>query len=516
MDSQMFRRFAQLLWSITFPVKKRKVTMISTERKLVFNLAEARPASLTDRALCVHGHFYQPPREDPLTGEIPAEPGAAPYANWNERIHEECYKPNAELGNFEHISFNVGPTLFRWMADYDPVTYQRILAQDRSNVERFGVGNALAQPYHHTILPLASRRDKITQIRWGIADFEFRFGRKPEGMWLPETAVDYETLDVLAGHGIAFTIMAPWQADCPENLDVTVPYWVHTPAGNRIAVFFYHGPLSAGVSFDQGLTSNAHRFASENVAGFFDSNHHANNRHQLLLVASDGELYGHHQVFRDWFLAYLINGAGSKVGVRGSFPALWLQQHPPSGEVHLREKTSWSCHHGVARWAGDCGCLLENGAWKNYLRRAFDLLAEALDQIFEVALVSCGVADPWQLRHEYARVFLGQISEIDFIRQAVQGDFHPGDLERIRLLLQAQYERQRMYTSCAFFHGDFDRLEPKNAVRYAAQAVWLFQKATGVDLSGYVLPDLRQVVSVYSRLRADQVFSQHLQRVRAG
>jgi alpha-amylase/alpha-mannosidase (GH57 family) len=191
---------------------------------------------MTIRSLCIHGHFYQPPREDPITGLIPQEVGAAPYQNWNERIHAECYRPNAELGNFERMSFNIGPTLFRWMESHDPDTYHRILAQDRANLERNGVGNAMAQAYNHTILPLATLADKRTQIKWGIADFTHRFGRKPEGLWLPETAADLETLTVLAEQDIQFTILAPWQGDL-DPLDTSEPYRVALPDGRSIAVF---------------------------------------------------------------------------------------------------------------------------------------------------------------------------------------------------------------------------------------------------------------------------------------
>ena len=199
------------------------------------------------RALSIHGHFYQPPREDPASGLIPHEVGAYPYNNWNERIHAECYLPNIQLGNFERISFNVGPTLFSWMKQYDPNASRLIVAQDAANIRQNGVGNAIAQAYNHTILPLASREDKVTQVVWGIADFEHHFGHKPAGMWLPETAVDLETLNVLAEHGIEFTILAPWQAEC-EHLDVTEPYRVALSAGKSITVFFYHQALSTGVS----------------------------------------------------------------------------------------------------------------------------------------------------------------------------------------------------------------------------------------------------------------------------
>lgn len=468
------------------------------------------------RALCIHGHFYQPPREDPLTGEIPDEIGSEPYRNWNERIHAECYRPNAELGNFERISFNIGPTLIGWMAQHDPITYQRILAQDRSNLARFGVGNAMAQAYNHTILPLANRRDKETQIYWGVADFRARFGRQPQGMWLPETAADLETLEVLVDHGIQFTILAPWQARS-AHLDPTQSYWVNLPSGRRIAVFFYHAGLSAGVSFDQGMTSNAHDFALNRLLSSFNQNGRSG-QPQLLMVASDGELYGHHQSFRDWFLAYLVNGAGAKAGIQLTFPALWLSQFAPKETIEIHNQTSWSCHHGVARWAGDCGCIAEPGHWKAYLRQAFDHLSMAIDHIYVDVLAPFGL-DPWRLRNAYVQVLLGQASVAEILPLAQQkAGKHEvllaSDLERVAFLLAAQHERQRMYTSCGFFFEDFSRIEPRNNVRFAAQAVRLVEAATGIDLSAQVLADLHRVVSQRTHLRGDQEFSYHLQRAR--
>lgn len=466
------------------------------------------------RALCIHGHFYQPPREDPLTGLIHPEVGAEPYQNWNERIHAECYRPNAELGNFERISFNVGPTLLAWMETHDPVTYQRILAQDRSNVARFGVGNAMAQAYHHTILPLANRTDKETQIAWGVIDFEHRFGRKPEGMWLPETAVDTETLEILADYGLEFTLLAPWQADT-DNLDPTQPYWVPLPSGRRMVVFFYHGGLSGGVSFNQGMTANAHDFALKNVSGEYNTNGRSS-QPQVLVVASDGELYGHHQAFRDWFLAYLVNGAGARAGIRLTYPALWLRQNPPTQEIGIRENTSWSCHHGVLRWAGDCGCLAEPGHWKKYLRRAFDNLVEELDWIYVETMISLGL-EPWELRNAYLRVYLGQASLEDIIQSANSNLRHSAakhlsddERSKVALLLQAQFNRQRMYTSCGFFFEDFERIEPKNNLAYAVYAIQLIRQAIGTDLTTGFRNDLSRVASLRSRLRGDQVFDEFM------
>ena len=441
------------------------------------------------RALCIHGHFYQPPRENPFTGVIPEEIGAAPFHNWNERIHSECYRPNAELGNFERISFNVGPTLFKWMKAHDPVTYQRILAQDRSNVARFGVGNAMAQSYHHTILPLATRRDKETQVAWGIADFEHRFGRRPEGMWLPETAVDIETLEVLAENGIEFTVLAPWQADT-EKLDPTQPYWVNLPSGKRMIVFFYHGSLSGGVSFNQQMTSNAHKFALRDLSNHFNNNGRSQ-KPQILLVASDGELYGHHQAFRDWFLAYLVNGAGAKAGIHLTYPALWLREHPPTEEIRIRERTSWSCHHGIERWQDDCDCLPEPGHWKRDLRKALDHLAKRLDQIYANELLNLGL-DPWQLQKAYIQVLLGTASleELVSCQWLANRELSMEALSKVELLLEAQYERQRMYTSCGFFFEKFERIEPQNSVAYARHAIQLTAQATGVDLLAGFYEDL--------------------------
>jgi hypothetical protein len=490
--------------------------MFGIDQQANITLEPKRTEKKLTRALCIHGHFYQPPRENPLTGVIPNEDGAAPYANWNERIHEECYRPNAKLGNFERISFNIGPTLFKWMETYDPITYFRIIAQDFSNVQRFGVGNAMAQAYHHTILPLASRRDKETQVYWGIADFEHRFGRNPQGMWLPEAAVDTETLEVLVDHGIEYTILAPWQA-ADENIDPTEPYWVELPSRRRIAVFFYHQELSTGVSFDQGMTANAHEFALKDVTQNFNEDKTISDEGQLLLVASDGELYGHHQTFRDWFLAYLVNGAGTRAGVGLTFPGLWLRENPPTKTIEIRENTSWSCHHGVARWEKPCGCAPGDGQWKYYLRSAFDCLAENIDSIYVGEIRKYGL-DPWKLRNLYIRVLLGKATLEEIVGQAKLPDqktvfkvINSGNSPKIEMLLEAQRERQRIYTSCGWFFEDFDRIEPQNNVAYAAKAVYLNYHATGQDISPPFLKNLRLVVSDCSGLRGDQVFDRYWQ-----
>lgn len=465
---------------------------------------------MTGRYFTVHAHFYQPPREDPLTGIIPREPGAAPFPNWNERIHAECYRPNAELRNFEQISFNVGPTLFKWMAAYDPPTYQKIVEQDQVNVRRYQVGNALAQAYNHTILPLASYQDKVTQVAWGIADFEHRFGRRPRGMWLPETAADSETLDVLAQQGIEFTILAPWQAG-EEDLDVTEPYRVPLANGREITVFFYQRDLSARISFDAGATVNADSFAEYVLRPYFNPEKERRGEPQLLLVASDGELYGHHQYLRDHFLARLVDGASSRLSITPTFLSRWLASHPPRRSMQIRERTSWSCHHGVTRWAGKCSCTPGDGGWKAQLRFAFERLSAEIDRLY-LNVTQPFIDDPWSLRNRYVHVLLGETSPGALIEEMAGRALTSEQVRRIHLMLEAGRERQRMFTSCGWFFEDFDRIEPRNNVAYAAQAVYLCRLATGVSLEEVAREDLHRVVSERTGLRADKVFERHLRR----
>ncbi len=462
------------------------------------------------RALSVHAHFYQPPREDPLNGKIPIEKGASPFNNWNEKIHAECYRPNAQLRNFEQISFNIGPTLFSWMQTHDPETCQRIIEQDRKNVQRHSAGNAIAQAYNHTILPLASRHDKITQIYWGIADFQHRFGRKPKGMWLPETAVDYETLDTLAQMGIEFTILAPWQAEIDPN-DTTRPYTVALPNHNQIHVFFYQSELSARISFDPAATTNADTFAQTILAEKFLMDKVKQGEPQLIMVASDGELYGHHQHLRDHFLARLVDGASSSLGIRPTYPAQWLKIYPPRQRISIKEKTSWSCHHGVSRWLGQCNCTPGDVEWKAQLRYAFEHLGAELDRLY-LDVTARIFSDPWELRNRYIHVVLGETTMVQLANQLSLVSLTSEQLHRVHLMLEVQRERQRMFTSCGWFFEDFDRIEPRNNVAYAAQAVRLARLATGVNLETYVKQDLGRVVSPLTGVNAGQLFENHLRR----
>lgn len=472
---------------------------------------------MSNMEFCIHGHFYQPPREDPLTGEIPIEPGAAPYRNWNERINAQCYRPNALLGNFEHISFNIGPTLIEWMAKYDPETLHLIIEQERKTLEKYGVSNGMAQAYNHTILPLASLNDKYTQVRWGIADFEYRFGHEPQGMWLPETAADNETLWVLADCGIEFTILAPWQAKLApgEVLDPSQPYRVFLPGDgekpdHEIIVFFYNQDLSTRISFDPGATVNADRFVLESLISKFRLHKGQAREAQLVMIASDGELYGHHQPFRDKFLAYLMDGALHQQPLTSTFPALWLRDHPVDRTITIQQKSSWSCHHGVLRWMGACGCT-PNNEWKAPLRSALEQIAAAIDAQY-VSVAGCYLNDPWELRHQYIHVLQGTATLEELIMQLADRPVSGIALREMRLLLRAQYERQRMLTSCGWFFDDFDRIEPRNNVNYAAQAVLLTEMATEEDLSGLALNALSGVKSWRTGLCANEIFRKHLLR----
>jgi alpha-amylase/alpha-mannosidase (GH57 family) len=452
------------------------------------------------RSVCIHAHFYQPSREDPLTGEIPVEMGASPYDNWNDRIFADCYAPNAAIGNFQKISFNVGPTLTKWMRSKAPQTLAQIIAADHENTLRYGVGNAMAQPYHHTILPLASRREKQIQVAWGIADFVHTFGRQPEGMWLPETAVDLETLDVLAGQGIRFTVLAPWQAEgiIPDPFQ---PYLVNIPGGRTITVFFYDSGLSSEISFDPSATSNADGFVKRFVHPRFSKS----DKPEMLMVASDGELYGHHQAFREKFLARLLDSSLVDEGYEPSYPGRWLSQNEIHEVISISENTSWSCQHGVERWRGECGCT-PGGSWKAPLRQAMKRVAEMIDAAFE-EYAAPYFSNPWNAVERYSQVMLEQTTADAWLSAQ---SLKPLDLEEklhLKSLFEAQLERQRMFTSCGWFFEDFDRIEPRNNVTYAAHAVWLAERASRQDLYSEAVRAFGGVVSPITGLKADDVFS---------
>ncbi len=453
------------------------------------------------RSLAIHCHFYQPPREDPLTGRVPQEDGAQPFHDWNEKIHATCYLPNAQIGNIGSCSFDVGPTLWRWMSTYHAETCKMFVEQENRQFEQWGVGNGMAHPYHHVILPLATKEEKITQVRWGLEDFINSFGHAPKGMWLPETAVDKETLDVVSDQGIEFIILTPTQASTP--VDSMQCYRV---AGtDKLAVFFYDQGISTRVSFDPLFTENADAFSAHVSQNAYYSGIHD----PLLIVASDGELYGHHQPFRDFFLHRLVTDSLEGQGIDVTFPGRWLLEHQPGSEIMIRDDTSWSCPHGIERWRAPCECT-PNGEWKTYLRIALNQLAGELDDIFLCEVGKTGM-DARELRNQYIKVVKNKITVAELARTVFQTDLKDVDTAKMEFLLAAQYERLRMFTSCAWFFEDFDRIEPRNNVLYAAQAVWLTKHATGNDLSEKAVGWLKTVTSVRSGITADVIFRQHFE-----
>jgi alpha-amylase/alpha-mannosidase (GH57 family) len=475
--------------------------------------------AMSKRFLCLHGHFYQPPREDPFTGQVPAEPGAAPYANFNEKITAECYRPNAEAGNFELISFNLGPTLAAWIEQHAPDVYTRIIEADKQHTRQNGYGNALAQVYNHTILPLATERDKRTQVAWGKADFEHRFGRVPEGMWLAETAVDLPSLETLADAGLQYTVLAPWQA--AEAIDVTEPYLVRLPSGRAMTVFFYNAPLSGGVSFESDMTRNADLFATSYLPHHLNHEKEQRGEAQLITVATDGELYGHHKPWRDKFLTHLVRKGASAFGFEVCSLSAYFHQFPATREVRLHTPSSWSCHHGISRWGEGCGCTEGDARWKPALRRALSRLGERGDVLFEQGLAKT-IEDPWAARNDYLALRQGWLTPEAFWEQHGKKGHMPWPLpahkghapkderalKRTMLLLEGQFYQQWMYTSCGFFFEDLDRLEPRNDIAFARRAISLYWQAAQVDLQTDFLADLAEAKSWRTGLTGADLYRQ--------
>jgi alpha-amylase/alpha-mannosidase (GH57 family) len=455
--------------------------------------------------LCVHGHFYQPPREDPWTGLIPKEAGAEPYPNFNAKITAECYRPNAELHNFARISFDLGPTLASWLEREEPDVYRSI--QEQARAEEPAAGNALAQAYSHRILPLATRRDKATQVRWSIADFAHRFGYTPRGMWLPETAVDLETLDVLAENEIEFTVLAPWQA-AVKDVDVRRPYRVQLANGQSIVAFFYDAALSGDVSFNAEATIDAAAFAVHRVAKHDDSeawDTWTDVAPPLTLIATDGEFYGHHQPDREHFLHALLYGEALRAGLDVTFLSGYLDRYGATAEIGIEERTSWSCHHGIARWSTGCDCTRGDSSWKAVAFEALTALTEELDATYERAAGEL-LRDPWDARDKYIEVLLGETPLDDFIAAHAARPLSEPERQRARDLLRGQLYSQRMHTSCGFFWDDLARLEMRNNLAYAAQAIRCIEKATGTNLEAGFRERLRTARSEGTGLAGDEVF----------
>jgi alpha-amylase/alpha-mannosidase (GH57 family) len=463
-----------------------------------------------EKYICIHGHFYQPPRENPWLESIELQDSAAPYHDWNERITAECYAPNSKArilngegkieqitSNYSKISFNFGPTLLGWMKDKMPEVHEAIVAADKASQERFsGHGSALAQVYNHIILPLANSRDKRTQVLWGIRDFEYRFGRAPEGMWLSETAVDTETLEVLAECGIKFTILSPFQASRVReigkrnwrdvnggHIDPTRPYLVKLRSGRTITIFFYDGPVSQAIAFEQLLTSGE-KFAQRLTGAFDDRRHWA----QLVNIATDGESYGHHHRQGEMALAYALHHIESSNLARLTIYGEYLQKHPPNHEVQIHEKSAWSCSHGVGRWMTDCGCNSGgragwNQGWRAPLRQSLDWLRDEIAPLFE-AKAREYFRDPWNARNDYISVVLNRSPNIRNDYFAKHASRQLDDAEKITALklMELQRHAMLMYTSCGWFFDEISGIESVQVVQYAARALQLAREVLDKDL----------------------------------
>jgi alpha-amylase/alpha-mannosidase (GH57 family) len=476
-----------------------------------------------DRFICLHGHFYQPPRENPWLEAIELQDSAYPYHDWNTRITAQCYTPNGVsrilddeqniesiVNNYSRISFDFGPTLLSWMEQQAPDTYGAILDADDESRRCFsGHGSAIAQAYNHMILPLANRRDRETQVLWGVRDFQRRFGRPPEGMWLPETAVDLESLDLLAEHGIRFTILSPdqaarvrkigsksWLDVSGGRIDPSRAYLQNLPSGRSIAIFFYDGPVSHAVAFERLLTRGedlAHRL----VGGFSDDRTWP----QLMHIATDGESYGHHHRHGDMALAYALSHIDGSDLARLCNYGEFLEKHLPTHEVDVLERTSWSCAHGVDRWWSNCGCSSGGNpdlsqAWRQPLREALDWLRDEIAPLYEHKGSEIFV-DPWQARNDYIDVILDRSRENvqGFLTGHGRGDRSPeSDILRLKLL-ELQRHAQLMYTSCGWFFDDLSGLETVQVIQYAGRVVQLARETFGDHLENGFLAHLEKCKS---------------------
>jgi hypothetical protein len=475
------------------------------------------------RFICIHGHFYQPPRENPWLESVELQDSAAPWHDWNERITVECYAPNAAarildgegkieniISNYSKISFNFGPTLLAWMKDRMPRTHEAIVAADKLSREHFsGHGSAIAQVYNHMILPLSNARDKFTQIFWGIRDFEFRFGRKPEGMWLAETAADTETLDALAEQGIQFTVLSPFQAHRMRRLggrtwrdvngakiDPSRCYRVKLPSKRNINVFFYDSPLSQAVAFEK-LLESGERFAGRILGGFNDGR----DWEQLVHLATDGESYGHHHRHGEMALAYALQHIEQNKLATLTNYGEYLEKHPPQHEVQIHEKSAWSCSHGVGRWMADCGCNSGghagwNQQWRAPLREALDWLRDEMAPKFEAKAAEF-LRDPWEARNEYISVILDRSPESrqKFFSSQAKRPLDNAEQTTVFKLMELQRHAMLMYTSCGWFFDELSGIETVQVIQYAARVIQLANEIFGQDFEPAFLERLEKAKS---------------------
>jgi len=476
-----------------------------------------------ERFICIHGHFYQPPRENPWLEDIELQDSAYPYHDWNERIIAEAYAPNSASrilnaegliekipNNYARISFNFGPTLLAWMAEKAPEIYKAILTADRISQKNFsGHGSALAQVYNHLIMPLANRQDKVTQIHWGIQDFVHRFGRFPEGMWLPETAVDLETLDILAEKGILFTILAPrqasrvrllggenWEEVSGERIDPTQAYLLKLPSGRSINLFFYDGPISRAVAFE-GLLDKG-EYLAHRLLGVFNDH---SPRPQLVHIATDGETYGHHHRHGEMALAYALEYIESNHLARLTNYGEYLELFPPAYEVEIFENSSWSCEHGIERWRRDCGCNSGmhcdwNQGWRTPLRDSLDWLRDTLRPLYEQEARKL-FNDPWAARDDYILLMLNRSvqNRNKFFRlHALRKLKDPEIIQALRLL-EIQRHTLLMYTSCGWFFDELSGIETVQVIQYAGRAIQIASEVFNQEIEGPFLNRLEQARS---------------------
>jgi len=462
-----------------------------------------------NRFLCIHGHFYQPPRENPWLEAVETQDSAAPYHDWNERVTTECYANNSAsrildddlrivdiVSNYTEMSFDMGPTLLSWMEDSAPEIYNAVIEADALSMARHsGHGAAIAQAYSHMIMPLANSRDKATQVRWGLEDFRHRFGRDPEGMWLPETAVDLETLDIMAAEGIKFTLLAPHQASRVRRIGVKSWYDISgakvdpkrayvcaLPSGKTMTIFFYDGPISRAVAFEH-LLNSGEEFARRLVGGFSDKK----SANQLMHIATDGESYGHHHRFGEMALSFALYKIESKGLAVITNYGEFLAENPPAHEIEIFENTSWSCSHGIERWRDDCGCGTGanpkwNQKWRAPLRKALDSLRDKLAAGYESASSKL-FKDPWAARDDYISVILDRSEENleRFLAKHSLRSLSEDEIVTARKLLELQRHAMLMYTSCGWFFDDISGIETVQILQYAGRAIQLAKETTGTD-----------------------------------
>lgn len=468
---------------------------------------------MSNKYICIHGHFYQPPRENAWLEQIEVQESAAPFHDWNERINEECYGPNAHArilngdgkiiditNNYERISFNMGPTLLSWMELHRPETYELILEADKNSLKRFnGHGSAIAQVYNHMIMPLASKRDKETQIKWGLYDFEKRFNRKSEGIWLAETACDTDTLKSLYDNGVKYTILAPNQAkrfkldgQWRDGINPNQPYVVNLGENRQMVLFFYNGEVSQGVAF-KGLLNDGKRFA-EDLLGSFNGKE---NEPELLNIATDGESYGHHHRLGEMALAYCLHHIENNSEAELINYGAYLDKHEPVLEAEIHENSSWSCAHGVERWRSNCGCHTggQEGwdqKWRKPLREGLDWLKETLDQEYFHQMKNYG-NDPWMLRDKYIEVIysLKDRDHESFFKKYLPS-IKDEDKTKVVRLLEMQRNGMLMYTSCGWFFNDASGIETTQILQYANRAIQLLEQESELVVEEHFLEILEE------------------------